>query len=766
MRLLKNMIVVCIGIISIPFVWASDTTKRQTAVENIQSVTDAFGFKEATPYIGNTISSAFLQIDERNATDILEKTVVLAGILSEANPKTVWTIVYFRQKEKTVAEIAIPTQAIQEFFDKKLSAEAFFSLWLWRDYANSDSECNSKALCLLQEAKTKMFADLDGDGNPEKIVLVPIEKNRPQSNLFISVIDSKNHFLWSGPIVNDPEHPLIFSNKANGYRIERIEDIDGDGKAEIVAVEYHALNEAGVAKRKILKWSGNGLTTKTKIDASRSKIKKNSSSDARYLGCYKDTGDAFSMRGHDLHGYGYMSRKLTPEACFLTCARNGFRYAGLQYARSCICDNHYGKYGKANNCNMPCTGDKSKICGGSWANSVYDVSGIHPPAISYDGMERQTDRPGGDYKHIDLPYPDPNLCKNACMKDPDCKAWTFKMPKPDASDFTECWLKKSIPAPVRKKRFVSGVKQVRYAKAFSQTHSKSDNTSIKINIGQWNGVSSKKIDNNPSLRTTVVNTPRHRCQQSLRQYLTLYDTLTQEIHDKNISDMRLVRTLHALRNAKEKYSRCSGKSPDVPTQNHGTIETTTQQCTQEYKRYLDNFRMLEKKLFSLNDLAFVRLRQRYLTSATQYARCIDRTTHNIKNTSSRDTEKEKTVVYSDSILTDAVIALKKLPSGKPDKHTITDRIPNGSTPFYLFIFYKNANPDDRIGTTWYYKKFGDTEEKILFDETGGKLPETEGVFSARIAIEGGSFPPGKYRLVFKVNGKKAMEKYFTIGKAE
>ena len=50
-----------------------------------------------------------------------------------------------------------------------------------------------------------------------------------------------------------------------------------------------------------------------------------------------------------------------------------YLYAGVQYTSECFCGNSYGKYGSLpeSSCNMPCSGNKTQICGGTWSNSVY-----------------------------------------------------------------------------------------------------------------------------------------------------------------------------------------------------------------------------------------------------------------------------------------------------------------------------------------------------------------------------------------------------------
>ena len=80
------------------------------------------------------------------------------------------------------------------------------------------------------------------------------------------------------------------------------------------------------------------------------------------------------LANRDMNGYSFRGN-MTVKKCSETCLKSGFKYAGVQYADYCFCDNFYGRYGKADNCNMPCSGDKNEICGGAWANSVYELMG-------------------------------------------------------------------------------------------------------------------------------------------------------------------------------------------------------------------------------------------------------------------------------------------------------------------------------------------------------------------------------------------------------
>ena len=58
----------------------------------------------------------------------------------------------------------------------------------------------------------------------------------------------------------------------------------------------------------------------------------------------------------------------------------GYQFFGLQYSSQCFCGNEYDSsatLGDAaeSDCNMPCNGDPTVMCGGSWRNSVYHITG-------------------------------------------------------------------------------------------------------------------------------------------------------------------------------------------------------------------------------------------------------------------------------------------------------------------------------------------------------------------------------------------------------
>ena len=54
----------------------------------------------------------------------------------------------------------------------------------------------------------------------------------------------------------------------------------------------------------------------------------------------------------------------------------GYKYAGTQYWEWCYCGDKYDTLEEATNCDAQCRGNPFTMCGGTWANSVYEVTGI------------------------------------------------------------------------------------------------------------------------------------------------------------------------------------------------------------------------------------------------------------------------------------------------------------------------------------------------------------------------------------------------------
>ena len=108
-----------------------------------------------------------------------------------------------------------------------------------------------------------------------------------------------------------------------------------------------------------------------------------------YVGCYNDYGGRtpsqgprdlpiwFCQNGHNSPGIGCDvwagQLVMTPPFCSELC--KGYKFFAVANGKNgnCFCGNSYGKYGKApeSDCNMPCPGNSSWMCGGSYINRVY-----------------------------------------------------------------------------------------------------------------------------------------------------------------------------------------------------------------------------------------------------------------------------------------------------------------------------------------------------------------------------------------------------------
>ncbi|HEX4416851.1 MAG TPA: WSC domain-containing protein [Kofleriaceae bacterium] len=93
----------------------------------------------------------------------------------------------------------------------------------------------------------------------------------------------------------------------------------------------------------------------------------------QYAGCYSDSATRALPVELDTNGAS------TIEACIAAAAKAGYSYAGLQYYGQCFAGNSLG-YSRLSesSCNTACTANGGEACGGSWANSVYQI--IRPAA--------------------------------------------------------------------------------------------------------------------------------------------------------------------------------------------------------------------------------------------------------------------------------------------------------------------------------------------------------------------------------------------------
>ncbi|MCJ7444410.1 MAG: hypothetical protein MUO26_07770 [Methanotrichaceae archaeon] len=74
-------------------------------------------------------------------------------------------------------------------------------------------------------------------------------------------------------------------------------------------------------------------------------------------------------------------------------------------------------------------------------------------------LEDDVDRPGMNYKNFDLQgnQDNPEFCSYECVKDPNCKAFTYVKPGFQGLN-ARCWLKNGVPDPLPSNCCISGVK--------------------------------------------------------------------------------------------------------------------------------------------------------------------------------------------------------------------------------------------------------------------------------------------------------------------
>ena len=70
-------------------------------------------------------------------------------------------------------------------------------------------------------------------------------------------------------------------------------------------------------------------------------------------------------------------------------------------------------------------------------------------------LEVGVDRPGSDYRNFDLNRADAKLCRSACRKDKNCRAWSYVKPRHQGPN-PRCWLKNDVPKPIGRSCCTSG----------------------------------------------------------------------------------------------------------------------------------------------------------------------------------------------------------------------------------------------------------------------------------------------------------------------
>jgi len=108
--------------------------------------------------------------------------------------------------------------------------------------------------------------------------------------------------------------------------------------------------------------------------------------------------------------------------------------------------------------NPECTLGSGRLVVTAGGSGTYG-SRLERVAVSGGGgmMENNVNRPGGDYRDFDLTQPIPELCRDACLGDPRCRAYTFVRPGIQGPS-ARCWLKSTVPNPEPNTCCVSGVR--------------------------------------------------------------------------------------------------------------------------------------------------------------------------------------------------------------------------------------------------------------------------------------------------------------------
>ncbi|RDW71276.1 hypothetical protein BP6252_07839 [Coleophoma cylindrospora] len=94
--------------------------------------------------------------------------------------------------------------------------------------------------------------------------------------------------------------------------------------------------------------------------------------DYKYMGCYSDlalAGRTLNWRQDQLP-----EPTMTVEGCLAACKAGGYGFAGVEYSQECYCSVVMGNGTlllDESQCNMPCTGDSSEMCGGSRTLNLY-----------------------------------------------------------------------------------------------------------------------------------------------------------------------------------------------------------------------------------------------------------------------------------------------------------------------------------------------------------------------------------------------------------
>ena len=162
-------------------------------------------------------------------------------------------------------------------------------------------------------------------------------------------------------------------------------------------------------------------------------------------GCIYDSEDRV------MKDYAVKSAENTPAHCISTCVARGFSYAGVEYQDECWCSNGFHDHSvipaKSSECNMPCAGDSSVACGGSYRMLWFSRDPLAPYYGSpspksnlllpeeWSPSECIQDRPEPNRALRTLSFKSATMTPARCVK--ECQSNGFKLA--GVQDVTECW---------------------------------------------------------------------------------------------------------------------------------------------------------------------------------------------------------------------------------------------------------------------------------------------------------------------------------------
>ncbi|KAJ9157373.1 Glyoxal oxidase-like protein [Pleurostoma richardsiae] len=106
-----------------------------------------------------------------------------------------------------------------------------------------------------------------------------------------------------------------------------------------------------------------------------------------YQGCWID-----GAQGRILSYQAPDSQTLTQQSCAQLCQTQGYTISGTEYAQQCFCGNQIvngGEQSAESDCNTPCSGDSTEMCGGGGRLSIYSDGAptvYAPPTVQLSGL--------------------------------------------------------------------------------------------------------------------------------------------------------------------------------------------------------------------------------------------------------------------------------------------------------------------------------------------------------------------------------------------